>query len=33
MKRTTSFFLGILMMAVLCNGCMVAESKYLTKVN
>jgi chemotaxis protein MotB len=33
MKRTASFFLGILMMAVLCNGCMVAESKYLTKEN
>ena len=33
MKRTASFFLGILMMAVLCSGCMVAESKYLTKVN
>jgi chemotaxis protein MotB len=33
MKRTASIFLGILMMAVLCSGCMVAESKYLTKVN
>jgi len=33
MKRTASFFLGILVMAVLCSGCMVAESKYLTKVN
>jgi len=33
MKRTASFFLGILVMAVYCSGCMVAESKYLTKVN
>ena len=33
MKRVASFFLGILVMALLCSGCMVAESKYLTKVN
>jgi len=33
MKRTASIFLGILMMAVLCSGCMVAESKYLAKEN
>jgi chemotaxis protein MotB len=33
MKRTVSVFLGIFMMAVLCSGCMVAESKYLAKVN
>jgi chemotaxis protein MotB len=33
MKRTASVFFGILVMAVLCNGCMVAESKYLAKVN
>jgi chemotaxis protein MotB len=33
MKRTASIFFGILMMAVLCNGCMVAESKYLAKAN
>jgi chemotaxis protein MotB len=33
MKRTATFFLGILMMAVLCSGCMVAESKYLAKVD
>jgi chemotaxis protein MotB len=33
MKRMVSIFLGILMMAVLCSGCMVAESKYLAKVN
>jgi chemotaxis protein MotB len=33
MRRTVTFFLGMLMMAVFCSGCMVAESKYLTKVN
>jgi chemotaxis protein MotB len=33
MKRTAYFFFSILMMAVLCSGCMVAESKYLAKVN
>jgi len=33
MKRTAYLFFSILMMAVLCNGCMVAESKYLAKVN
>ncbi len=33
MKRTTSFFLSILIMAVFCGGCVVAESKYLMKVN
>jgi chemotaxis protein MotB len=33
MKRTASIFFGIFIMTVLCNGCMVAESKYLAKVN
>ena len=33
MKRTAYLFFSILMMAVLCSGCMVAESKYLAKVN
>ncbi|MCE5212387.1 MAG: OmpA family protein [Deltaproteobacteria bacterium] len=33
MKRTATFFLSIILMAVFCSGCMVAESKYLTKVN
>jgi chemotaxis protein MotB len=33
MKRTAYFFFSIIMMAVLCSGCMVAESKYLAKVN
>jgi len=33
MKRTAYLFFNIFMMAVLCSGCMVAESKYLTKVN
>ena len=33
MKRTASFFLSILVMALLCSGCLVAESKYLKKVD
>jgi chemotaxis protein MotB len=33
MKRTIYLFFSIFMMAVLCSGCMVAESKYLAKVN
>lgn len=33
MKRTTSIFLSILLMALLCSGCLVAESKYLKKVD
>ena len=31
MKRTASIFLGIFLMALLCSGCMVAESKYIKK--
>ena len=33
MKRTASVFLSIFIMALLCSGCMVAESKYLAKSN
>lgn len=33
MKRTVSIFLSILVLAMLCGGCVVAESKYLTKVD
>jgi len=33
MKRAANIFLSILALAVLCSGCVVAESKYLTKVN
>ena len=33
MKKTASVFLGIFIMSLICNGCMVAESKYLEKVN
>ncbi|MGD0170264.1 MAG: OmpA family protein [Smithella sp.] len=33
MKKTASVFLGIFIMALICNGCMVAQSKYLEKVN
>lgn len=33
MKRTATIFLGILVLALLCNGCMVAESKYLKKAD
>lgn len=33
MKRTAVIFLGIFMLAFLCSGCMVRESKYLKKVD
>ncbi len=33
MKRTASVFSGILIMSLLCSGCMVAESKYTAKVS
>ena len=33
MKRTASIFLGIFLMALLCSGCLVAESKYMTKAD
>ncbi len=33
MRRTTSILLGLFLMATLCSGCLVAESKYLKKVN
>ncbi len=33
MKRTAKIFLSIFIMAVFCSGCLVAESKYTTKVN
>lgn len=33
MKRTASLLLSIFLMALLCSGCLVAESKYLKKVN
>jgi chemotaxis protein MotB len=33
MKRTASVFFGILIMVLLCSGCMVAESKYTVKVS
>jgi len=33
MKRTATFFLSILLMAVFCGGCVVAQSKYLAKEN
>ena len=33
MKKTASIFLSILIMALLCSGCLVAESKYLKKVD
>lgn len=33
MKRTALVVLGLIVMAALCSGCVVAESKYLKKVN
>lgn len=33
MKRTVNTFLSIMVMAMLCSGCLVAESKYMTKVD
>ncbi|MFO7570000.1 MAG: OmpA family protein [Smithellaceae bacterium] len=33
MKRNLSVFISIFIMAVFCSGCLVAESKYMTKVN
>ena len=33
MKRTAFVFLSIVMLAFLCSGCLVAESKYLAKVD
>jgi len=31
MKRTASIFLGIIVLAFLCSGCLVTESKYIKK--
>lgn len=33
MKRTVNIFFSLLMLAIFCSGCLVAESKYLTKVD
>lgn len=33
MKRIASIFLSILILALLCSGCLVAESKYLKKAD
>jgi len=33
MKRTASILFSIFVMALLCSGCLVAESKYLKKTN
>src|SRR5512145_1251213 len=33
MKRTASIFLSIFVLSILCGGCVVAESKYLTKAD
>ena len=33
MKRISNICLSIFVLAVLCSGCVVAESKYVTKVN
>ncbi|PKN19655.1 MAG: chemotaxis protein MotB [Deltaproteobacteria bacterium HGW-Deltaproteobacteria-6] len=33
MKRTAAVFLNIFMLAFLCSGCLVAESKYLKKAD